>query len=125
MSESNIKLTIGFQDSDLDEEQLDEVTQNLLHQMRELDEVEQVERVQDPNPPQGNKSFGAALVGILTAEVNGKNIKAVLGFLSERLSGKQIQLEVEANGKKLKVKASSRQELLDAIQAAEQFVASA
>ena len=124
MSESNIKLTIGFKDSDLDEEQLDEVTQNLLHQMRELDEVEQVERVQDPNPPQGNKSFSAALVGILTAEVNGKNIKAALGFLGERLTGKQIELEVEANGKKLKVKASSRQELLDAIQAAEQFVVS-
>lgn len=125
MNESKVKLTIALKDSDLNEEELDEVTQNILHQMRELDEVERVERVQDPNPPQGNKSFGAALVGILTAEVNGKNIKAALGFLSERLSGKQIELEVEANGKKLKVKASSRQELLDAIQAAEQFIASA
>jgi hypothetical protein len=33
-------------------------------------------------------------------------------------------MEVEANGKKLKVTASSQQELLAAIQAAQQFVAS-
>jgi len=38
------------------------------------------------------------------------------------LGNKSIELEVEANGKKLKVKASSREELLAAIQAAEEFV---
>lgn len=125
MTQSNIKLTIALKDSDLDEEELDEITQNLLQQMRRLDEVEQADRLLDPNPPEGNKSLGGFLVGILTAEVNPANIKALMGFLSDRLGGKQIEMEVEANGKKLKVKASSQKELLAALEAAQQFVASA
>ncbi|MEH2324818.1 MAG: hypothetical protein V7K32_14860 [Nostoc sp.] len=39
------------------------------------------------------------------------NFKKVLGYLSDRLGNKTIELEVEANGKKLKVKASSQKEL--------------
>lgn len=125
MTESNVKLTIALKDSDLDEEELDDITQNLLQQMRPLDEVERVDRVLDPNPPEGNKAIGGILVGMLTAEVNPANIKALMGFLSDRLRGKQIEMEVEANGKKLKVKASSQKELLTALEAAQQFVASA
>lgn len=122
MNEYNVKLTITLKDSNLDEEELDEITQNLLHQMSELEEVK-VERVLDPSPPERCKGAGF-LVGMLTAEVNAKNIKAALGFLSDRLSGKTIEMEVEANGRKLKVKTSSQQELLAAIQAAQQFIAS-
>lgn len=125
MTQSNIKLNIAIKDSDLDEEELDEITQTLLQQMRRLDEVEQVDRLLDPNPPEGNKALGGFLVGILTAEVNPANIKALMGFLSDRLGGKQIEMEVEANGKKLKIKASSQKELSAALEAAQQFVASA
>jgi hypothetical protein len=46
-----------------------------------------------------------------------------MGFLGDRLGNKTIELEIEANGKKLKVKASSRQELEAAIEAAQKFVA--
>jgi hypothetical protein len=46
----------------------------------------------------------------------------LLGFLGDRLSGKTIELEVEGNGKKLKVKASSREELQAAIAEAEKFI---
>lgn len=125
MTESNVKLTIALKDSDLDEEELDDITQNLLQQMCPLDEVERVDRVLDPNPPEGNKALGGFLVGMLTAEVNPANIKALMGFLSDRLGGKQIEMEVEANGKKLKVKASSQKELSAALETAQQFLASA
>lgn len=50
------------------------------------------------------------------------NFQKLLVFLSDRLGNKPIKLKVEANGKKLKVKAHSQQELLMAIQAAEKFV---
>lgn len=122
MVASNVKLTIDLKDSNLNEEELDEATQDLLNQMRQLDEVERADRVLDSNPPEGNKALGSFLVGILTAEVNAKNIKEALRFLSDHLGGKPIELEVEANGKKLKIKASSQQELLAAIGAAEQFI---
>lgn len=123
MAESNIKLTIALKDSDLDEEELDKITRNLLQQMRELDQVEQVECIVDPNPPEGNKALGGFLVGLLTAEVNPANITAVMGFLGDRLGGKPVELEVETNSKKLKVKAGNQQDLLAAIQEAEKFVA--
>ncbi len=123
-SSSNIQLTLALKDSDLEDEELQEETEKLLQQMRELDEVEDANLVADPNPPERGKG-GGFLLGLLTAEVNVKNIKALFGFLTDRLGNKPIELEVEANGKKLKVKASSQQELQAAIEAAQQFVASA
>jgi hypothetical protein len=121
MTSDNIKFTINFSDPGLDDEERDEEVENLLYQMHDLDEVE-ANRVVDPHPPAGNKSLGALLVGILTAEVNAANCKKVLGFLGDRLGGKPIELEVEANGRKLKVTAHSREELEAAIKAAQDFV---
>ncbi|MCX5962011.1 MAG: hypothetical protein NT070_02360 [Cyanobacteria bacterium] len=127
MSEnSSIRLTIAFNDPDLDSEELEEQAQNLVAQMKDLrdaGEVEAVDRLLDPNPPVGNKAVGAILVGLLTAQVNKENAQKVMGFLGDRLGNKAIELEVEANGKKLKVKASSREELEAAIEAAQKFVA--
>jgi hypothetical protein len=120
--DSSIKVTIAFNDPDMDAEEQEEQAQKLLNQMQELDEVEEVARVLDPNPPEGNKALGGFLVGILTAEVNPANIKNLMVFLGDRLSGKTIEMEVEANGKKLKVKASSQAELMAAIQAAQEFI---
>lgn len=121
---SDIQITLDLRNPQLDDEALEKLTQSLRREMLDLDEVKDVKSILDPNPPAGNKAFGAAIVGLLTAEVNAKNIKNLFGFLSDRLRGKAITMEVEANGKKLKVTASSQQELLAAIQAAQQFVAS-
>lgn len=119
---SDVKFTINFNDPDFDEEERDEEVQKLLNQMRDLDEVD-TDRVIDPNPPEGNKALGGFLIGMLTAEVSTDNAKRLLGFLGDRLSGKTIELEVEGNGKKLKVSASSRVELEAAIEQAQAFIA--
>jgi hypothetical protein len=121
--DSNIQLTIAFNDPELDSEELEAQAQNLLAQIRDWDEIEGVDRVLDPNPPAGNKSVGAILVGLLTAQVNKENAQKLLGFLGDRLGNKAIELEIEANGKKLKVKASSQAELMVAIEAAQKFIA--
>jgi hypothetical protein len=123
ISESNVRLTINFNDSSLEAEERDEQVQRLMLELKEIDDVETVERVLDTNPPEGNKALGGFLVGLLTAGVNAENAKRVLGFLGDRLSGKTIELEVEANGRKLMVKASSQAELAAAIEAAQKFVA--
>ncbi|MBD2038588.1 hypothetical protein H6F76_26905 [Leptolyngbya sp. FACHB-321] len=119
---SNVKLTIAFNDPDLDAEEREEQAQRFMAELQQMDEVE-VDRVLDPNPPEGNKAVGAILVGLLTAQVNKENAQKVMGFLGDRLGNKTIELEVEANGKKLKVKASSREELEAAIAAAQKFAA--
>jgi hypothetical protein len=95
----------------------------LLNQMKDLEEIETVNQVLDPNPPEGNKTLGGFLVGLLTAEVNPGNAKKLFEFLSHRLSGKPIELEVEANGRKLKVKANSQADMVAAIEAVQKFIA--
>jgi hypothetical protein len=120
----NVQITIDFRNPDFDDEELEELTQSLRDEMLELDEVTDVKRVLDPNPPEGNKALGAVLIGLLMTQVNANNIKALFGFLADRLGNKPIEMELEANGKKLKVTASSQQELLAAVQIAQRFVAS-
>ncbi len=118
---SSVKVTIAFNDPDLNAEEQDEQAQRLLTELRQMDDVE-VNRVLDPNPPEGNKAVGAMLVGLLMAEVNTANAKKLMGYLGDRLGGKPIELSVEANGKKLTVKAHSREELDAAIKAAQDFI---
>ena len=122
MGASTVGLTIAFTDPTLNEEEKDQEVQKLRRQISEFDDVE-VSQVRDPNPPDKSKAAGGFLVGLLTAEVSLANVKTLLGFLGDRLSNKPIELEVEANGKKLKLTASSREELEAAIQAAQEFVA--
>ncbi|QIR40810.1 hypothetical protein HCG51_31725 [Tolypothrix sp. PCC 7910] len=119
---SDIKLTITFIDPDLDEEEKEEEVAKLLTQIKELDEVEEVTRVQDPNPPQGNKSLTGWLAGKLMAFVKPEKIKQVFGSLIQNLANKSIEVEAEANGKKIKVKASNLAELEAAVKAVENFV---
>lgn len=121
-SNSSIKFTIAFNDPDFDSEELDEQAQRLMSELKQMDDVE-TNLVLDPNPPEGNKSMGGFLVGLLTAQVTPENAKKLLGFLGDRLGGKAIELTVEGNGKKLSVKASSREELEVVMKAAQDFLA--
>ena len=93
-----------------------------MSELKQMDDVE-TNLVLDPNPPEGNKSMGGFLVGLLTAQVTPENAKKLLGFLGDRFGGKAIELTVEGNGKKLSVKASSREELEFAMKAAKDFLA--
>ena len=117
---SNVRVTIGFVDGDWDPEERETAAQNLLRSLQDLDEVELVGRVPEV-APDGSKGLGF-ITGWVMTQVNQENGKKLLGFLGDRLSGKTIELEVEGNGKKLKVKASSREELQLAIVEAEKFI---
>jgi len=122
MTDSTVTITIGLTDLDIEDNVRDRQTQNLVYDLRDM-EIDSACRVIDPNPPAGNKALGGFIVGLLTAEVSIENIQHVFGFLGDRLSGKAIELEVEANGKRLRVSANSQTELAAAIEAAQQFVA--
>lgn len=120
--ESNVKLTIHFNDPDLDEEERDEESRKLLTQLRDLDEIETVERVLDPNPPEGNKALGGFLAGMVRTEAKPANLQPLFNFLGSRPGYTPIEMEVEVRGKKLKLKASSREELMATWQMVQQFM---
>jgi hypothetical protein len=118
----NIKLTIGFNDPASDLEECDRSALRLLAELKEINEIKEARLVPCQEIPETSKSIGGFLTGMLTAEINSKNTKSIFRFLGDRLGGKPIELEVEANGKKLKVSAHSREELKAAITAAQAFI---
>ncbi|MEH2268803.1 MAG: hypothetical protein V7K68_10270 [Nostoc sp.] len=121
MSNIQVKITL-LKDERLEDGELQEKTENLLQDIKQEVEVESAGLVAVNNSEKGAKDIGGFLLGVLTAEVNVANIKSLLRLLSDRLLGKTIEMEVTANGKTLKVKASSTVELNAAIKAAQEFV---
>jgi hypothetical protein len=119
---SFVKIAIYFNDPNLDAEERDNEAQNLLSQLESVDEAEDVNRVSITNLPDSSKSLSGWVVGALTTEVNAENFKKLILFLGDRLSGKSIELEVEFNGSKLKIKASSKAGLDAAVASAQTFV---
>jgi len=76
-----------------------------------------------PNPPVVNKTAGAILFGLLTAEVSVANFKKLGAFLSDRLGNKPIKLKVKApDGREMELEASSQQEFDYAYQKAQDFL---
>ena len=82
---SNIVLTITFTDPDLTAEERDEEAVELLKELENNPDIAKIERVRDPNPPEGNKSPGGFIVGVLTAEISGMCFQKVLHSLHSPL----------------------------------------
>ncbi|MDJ0733341.1 MAG: hypothetical protein QNJ47_04515 [Nostocaceae cyanobacterium] len=122
-AESHVVFTIAINDPELDAEEKQEIIQILLNQLSDREEVERVGRTEDLNPEEGSKPGISFLVGILTAEVNVKNIKKFLGFVGDRLGNKPIKIAVEANNRKVEIEANSRKELLEAERVAKELLA--
>lgn len=114
MPETPIKITISLEDAQLNDEQLQEATENLRDDVKEVEGVQKTELVPIETAPPDSKSVGGFLVGILTAEINAKNIKTLVRFLGDRLFGKTIKVKAEGNGKKLELEIR-RPEDLEAI----------
>ena len=120
---STVKITLAFVDPELDAEEREEQAQSFMAELKQMeDEVESVVPVVDPSPPEGNKSFGGFLPGWLMAEVTLGNAVKVLGVINDRLKGKPIAMELEGNGKKLKISVGTVEDLQAAIQEAKVFL---
>jgi hypothetical protein len=117
-----VQIAVTFNSPDLEPEEKESETLNLLQALREL-EVGSVDRVFDPNPPEGNMSMGGFIVGLLTAEVSVSNFKKLMGFLGDRVGSKPIKLKVRApDGREMEVEASSQAEFELAFEKAQEFL---
>lgn len=121
-SESNVKFTITLSNLDLDAEEQERETQNLLRDIKDLD-VESAGFVEVTEIPEGARSVGGFLVGALQAEVTISNCYKLLAWLGDRLRNKTIELEIEVNGKKVILKVNSQQELAAVVELAQKFIA--
>lgn len=120
---SNIQVTISLSDPSMDDEELQAEVDNLRSQIIEVDGVEDASLVAVETAPPGSKALGGFLIGLLMAEVNPANIKALFSFLSERMGGKPIEMTLKAvDGRELSIKASSKAEFDYAYEKAQEFL---
>jgi hypothetical protein len=118
-SAQSITLTIDWRTAaaELPPEIQEQQTQNLYRALREIPEVEQVDRIADPNVPDG--AMGAAwLKGLLLTKVIPGNLEHIFKEIKRRILGTPISFEIEVvneNGQKKRVKMDGvRPEELDA-----------
>ena len=113
MDEGTIQFTFGLDEPELEDEERLKFAKKLLPELRNLDEVERADRTEDLSPEAGSKPGFATLVGMLTAEVSFKNIKAFLGFLGDRIQDKPIKGSIKVGDNKVEFEVKSRQELAE------------
>jgi CHAT domain len=119
---SNIKLTIAFNDPDLEPEERDVQSQRLMAELRDMDEVETVDRVLDLNPPAGNKSLGGFVPGMLVTEIKPVNFSSLFDLVGDRYAQKSVEMEIEVGDRKMTVTATSQAELMAALPMVQQFL---
>lgn len=98
---SVLKITLDWSMSvsDLPIERQERQTQNLYQALQQLPEVESVNRMADPNPPDG--SMGAAwLRDLLLTEVIPGNIGSIFRIIQQRLPGTPMNIKIEVDGQK-------------------------
>jgi hypothetical protein len=114
-SQINSSLTIDFMDTNLDDDRQEALTQEIYQDMAKLPGVS-VTRVEDIPGQSRRRASGKSLWGLLQATITLDNMKTLMGFLSDRLSNKSIKITVRLpDGREIKIEASSRAELLDAV----------
>jgi len=111
--EITVQFTFGLNDPKLEDEQRLKFAKNLLRELRNRDEVERADRAENLNPEAGSKPGFATLVGILTAEVNFKNIQGFLSFLGDRLQDKPIKASIKVGKSAVEFEVKSRHELAE------------
>lgn len=117
INESTIKLKISINDSELNTEELDRLTRNVLRDVKGLVEDISMADSEEITSDIHRGGIVPAILGVLNAEVSIANLKTFLGFLGDRLGYKPIEITVKKpDGMEFIIKASSRKELEAATQ---------
>lgn len=120
---TDLKMTIALQDPELEDEELQEYTQNLLPQLREFDGVEEAGLVPQDQPVNvpgmTSKDFGAFILGAITFVATVKTITEIIDWVEKRWlkkedqpSSRKLSIEViTPDGYKLTITAENPEDL--------------
>ena len=109
MTDKLVSLELDFQD-DAPESTQEKLTVSLYQQLQKVPGLK-VDRVAEV-APDGSRSSGRFLWGLLQAEVGIPGIKDLFGFLGDRLGDKPIVIKAKfADGRVFEMTAHSRAEL--------------
>ncbi len=116
-----VQLTIDFSQSDLDPDRLDSLTQALWKEFQDEEGI-QVDRIPDPNPPDGNRAGGAPLPGWLKADVTPAMLLTPVKYLVDRLGRQPIKIKGKRGDREVEIEVRGQQDLLIAKQALEDLL---
>lgn len=123
-STSNVQITIDISavNPNLEAEEIETLTRDLKDEIKDL--VEDAYLVRESEiPAKGKSAFAGFILGLLKAEVNFKNIGALLNFLANRFRNQPIEMTIKApDGRELSIKASTREEFTFVMQQAREFL---
>ena len=109
MSDELVSLELNFQD-DAPEAMQEKLTVSLYQQLQKVPGLK-IDRVAEV-APDGSRSSGRFLWGLLQAEVGIPGIKDLFGFLGDRLGDKPIVIKAKfADGREFEMTAHSRADL--------------
>jgi hypothetical protein len=104
---TDLTMTVALQDSNLEDEELQEYTQNLLPQLRKFDEVEEAKLVSHNQSVElvgvTPKDFGAFLLGTVTVITTLKALVEIIDWVEKRW----LKKENEASSRKLSIEVST------------------
>lgn len=116
MQDSFLNITINWRqdERDVDPERQERETEMLYRELRQMDDVEAVNRVPDPDVPDGG--MGAAwLWNVLQAEVSVENIGVLYRLVRDRLPGPPIDFELTNGDRKVVVKGVRPEDMDEAV----------
>lgn len=117
--EDLLRVTLSVTDPSLDDEEREDIARELYRQLRDADLLlADVGRPLAEHAPAGAKSAAATLVGVVTALLSASGLGAFFSYLSERARGREMTIEVTANGRAIKLTARTPDELVIAYNAA-------
>jgi len=97
---------------DLDRADLEDFLLNIADEMQSGDLVEEARLAREADIPEAAKpGLTAFLVGILTAEINRKNLGKVMDYLGNLRYGKTLMLSGEIDGMTYNIEYRNKQEL--------------
>ncbi|MEM9449107.1 MAG: hypothetical protein AAGA75_11290 [Cyanobacteria bacterium P01_E01_bin.6] len=110
----NITINWRQDERDVDPERQERETEMLYRELRQMDDVEAVNRVPDPDVPDGG--MGAAwLWDVLQAEVSVENIGVLYRLVRDRLPGPPIDFELTNGDRKVVVKGVRPEDMDEAV----------
>lgn len=122
MADNNLKITVILDNPDLGEEDLQEAVQMLQTEISEVQGVAEAELIPITEAPPNSKGIGGFLLGQLQALVTAKHLKTLASFLSKNLQGNKVKIQVEGNGKKLKLELNRPEDIDVIMPKVEEFI---
>ncbi|MDV3353223.1 hypothetical protein QGP82_31405 [Leptothoe sp. LEGE 181152] len=122
MAGSSIEVIVTLENPELSDEEIQVSVRTLRNQLAELEELQDVMLLPVSEALPGAKGIGGFVLGKLKALLNLDALKKMVGVLGQNLFGSSIEVEAKGNGRELKIKIRTPEDLQQVMPEVERFI---